>query len=120
MIVLNEWPLSGARIATGVSNCGRKRNGRDGRSAAVRVCQAVFAGDACRQMEPRTVERSLASNGRYWAEISRLFLSKDCPSRTVGKHIFVDAPHRKLWRMAACAVSSVLHVRLTVRDTLSD
>jgi hypothetical protein len=28
MFVLNEWPLSGARLATGVSNCGGERSDR--------------------------------------------------------------------------------------------
>jgi len=36
------------------------------------------------------------------------------------KHMFVDAAGRKFWRLAACAAAYVLHVRTTVRDTLSD
>jgi hypothetical protein len=35
MIVLNEWPLSGARIAAGVSNCGGTDRLLSGRRVAV-------------------------------------------------------------------------------------
>jgi hypothetical protein len=38
----------------------------------------------------------------------------------VGKHMIGDRADRKFWRIAASAVTYVLDVRTTVRDTLSD